>query len=129
MQLEQEKALRQVALANKQIRDNNKLAGATKALMKHRKGGKMLCKDWMFLILYILPKVGAEDCPSSYKTKGQLHERQSRLPEHWSTYIDVPNSDANSEKIQDNLSDSQPPKTTDSEPQDQNEELIMDQFI
>ena len=49
--------------------------------------------------MYILPKAGAEDCPSLYKTTAQLQERLSRLPEHWSTYVDVANIDENSEII------------------------------
>ena len=59
----------------------------------------MLCYDWKVLVMYILPKAGAEDRPSLYKTTAQLQERLSRLPEHWSTYVDVANIDENSEII------------------------------
>ena len=70
-------------------------------------------------------KSGRKDRPSLYKKVSELQKRISRLPEHWSTYVDVANIDENSEKIQDNLPHSQPPNTTNNEPQNQDEEVLL----
>ena len=80
MQLEQEQALKEAALQKKQIGNDKKLAGAIKAVLKHKNGEKMLQVDWRVLVGYILPLIGSTDKPSSYKTTAALQERLSRLP-------------------------------------------------
>ena len=106
-----------------------KLAGAIKAVLKHKNGEKMLQIDWMVLVSYILPLIGSTDKPSSYKTTAALQERLSRLPEHWSTYVHVPNIDQNSENLQDISPISQLLENNENMPQHAENNLILEEEI
>ena len=129
MQLEQEQALKEAALQKKQIGNDKELAGAIKAAMKHKNGEKMLQVDWRVLVSYILPLIGSTDKPSSYKTTAALQERLSRLPEHWSTYVHVPNIDQNSENLQDISPISQLLEKNENMPQHAENNLILEEEI
>ena len=129
MQLEQEQALKEAALQKKQIGNDKKLAGAIKAVLKHKNGEKMLQVDWKVLVSYILPLIGSTDKPSSYKTTAALQERLSRLPEHWSTYVHVPNIDQISENLQDISPISQLLQNDENMPQPAENNLILEEEI
>jgi len=67
--------------------------------MKHKNTEKMLNTDWKALVMYILPVSVSKDPQSSYTTTIAIQERLSTLPQHWSTYVKVPNLDQNSESL------------------------------
>ena len=129
MQLEQEQALKEAALQKKQIRNDTILASVIKAVLKHKTGEMMLQVDWRVLVTYILPLIGSTDKPSSYKTTAALQERLSRLPEHWSTYVHVPNIDQNSDNLQDISPISQLLQSDENMPQHAENNLILEEEI
>ena len=130
MQIEQEEELKRLTLQKKQKSYDKKYAGALDSVMKYKNNEKMLQVDWKNLVMYILPKIGATDAPSSScKTIASMQDRLSKLPEHWSTYVEMTNTAQNLEKTQDISPESDPDKDTDNEAVNHLEDLILVEMV
>ena len=79
--------------------------------------------------MYILLLSGSKDPPSSYTTTGAIQERLSRLPQHWTTYVKVPNSNQNSENLQDIAPNSLPAEYTNKTAQNGIEDFLLNENI
>ena len=85
--LEQRKEKKDKAQRKLELDKVQREQGAAGALAKHNSGEKLKVTDWKKIIMFVLPKTGSKEAPSSFNTLQKIKDRLEQLDRPWWEYV------------------------------------------